>query len=225
MIDYRDGIQTFMCKDIYSYCLYFNVLIGIVLIALMQKPSMNVWINDHWANRTLDPIFILYSDIFQGYAVAIPAIILLFISRKKFFMMCTLGLMVLILVWCIKEYIIGNIPRPTKLIPLEDYAHVLEDLSIYKENYSFPSGHSTTAFGVTTLLAYFCRNRWASFFLFSIAMGAAFSRIYLLQHFYVDVYAGMILGYAFAIIVMFIFGRYSHISEEPVFRLHKKEKL
>ncbi|RZK15948.1 MAG: phosphatase PAP2 family protein [Hymenobacter sp.] len=59
---------------------------------------------------------------------------------------------------------------------------------------SFPSGHSTSAFSVFLLLTLLVKNkRWGYVFLL-LAAGAAYSRVYLAQHFVEDVYAGSVLG-------------------------------
>ncbi|RZK40560.1 MAG: phosphatase PAP2 family protein, partial [Hymenobacter sp.] len=59
---------------------------------------------------------------------------------------------------------------------------------------SFPSGHSTSAFSVFLLLTLLVKNkRWGYVFLL-LAAAAAYSRVYLAQHFVEDVYAGSLLG-------------------------------
>ncbi|MBS1563115.1 MAG: phosphatase PAP2 family protein, partial [Bacteroidetes bacterium] len=59
---------------------------------------------------------------------------------------------------------------------------------------SFPSGHTTSAFALATILALHATKKgWGVFFLL-LAVGVAYSRIYLGQHFLPDVTMGAILG-------------------------------
>ncbi len=65
------------------------------------------------------------------------------------------------------------------------------DLHIH---HSFPSGHTATAFSVFFGLALFAKNFWQKITLLFIAAIAAYSRIYLGQHFLTDVVAGSVIG-------------------------------
>jgi membrane-associated phospholipid phosphatase len=70
---------------------------------------------------------------------------------------------------------------------------------------SFPSGHSTAAFVVFSALAFSAENKMIKVLFFIIAFNAAFSRMYLSQHWLVDVFAGSLIGTTYAILLYFIF--------------------
>ena len=70
---------------------------------------------------------------------------------------------------------------------------------------SFPSGHSTAAFVVFSALAFSTENKIAKLLFFIIAVNAAFSRMYLSQHWLVDIFVGSLVGTTFAIIMYFAF--------------------
>ncbi len=59
---------------------------------------------------------------------------------------------------------------------------------------SFPSGHTTSAFSIFCLLALLSSNKWVGFgcIVFSILIG--YSRVYLCQHFFEDVFVGALIG-------------------------------
>jgi membrane-associated phospholipid phosphatase len=94
-----------------------------------------------------------------------------------------------------KHVVFGPVPRPHKYfegkVPLEIFdgqsiAHV----------YSFPSGHSTSAFALFTLLSLLAWKRPPAVVLFfCAALLAGISRIYLAQHFTEDVLAGGLTGF------------------------------
>jgi membrane-associated phospholipid phosphatase len=60
--------------------------------------------------------------------------------------------------------------------------------------YSFPSGHSATAFAVFLLLAIIIGKPWLKFVLFILAFFSAFSRVYLSWHFLGDTMVGSLIG-------------------------------
>jgi len=59
---------------------------------------------------------------------------------------------------------------------------------------SFPSGHTVTAFSAAVVLSYVSVNKRYGFIFLLLAIGVAYSRMYLSQHFFEDVTAGSILG-------------------------------
>ncbi|MCA1759425.1 MAG: phosphatase PAP2 family protein, partial [Bacteroidales bacterium] len=59
---------------------------------------------------------------------------------------------------------------------------------------SFPSGHTATAFSVFLMLALITKNRWGKLALFFGAVVVAYSRVYISQHFLVDITAGSIIS-------------------------------
>lgn len=71
------------------------------------------------------------------------------------------------------------------------------------EGPSFPSGHSTTAFALATLLAAFMPPRWRPL-PFGWASAVAATRLYYGEHNVLDVVAGAALGVAFATVLWFL---------------------
>jgi membrane-associated phospholipid phosphatase len=72
---------------------------------------------------------------------------------------------------------------------------------------SFPSGHATAVFAVFTALALSTDNKFAKVVCMVIAVNAAFSRMYLSQHWLIDVYVGSLIGVLFAVVLYFLFYR------------------
>jgi len=91
-------------------------------------------------------------------------------------------------------------PRPRAVIDPGLYKNFLAGISGVGNN-SFPSGHTTTAFALATILALHASDkRWGLFFL-GLAVMVGYSRIYLGQHFLPDVIMGALLGTATGLFV------------------------
>lgn len=88
-----------------------------------------------------------------------------------------------------------NHPRPLTVFATEEWWHIVPG---YVNNYmkSFPSGHATGVFACMSIGAYLSQNRtwvWTLLF-FLIAVIVAFSRLYLMQHFWLDILCGSFVG-------------------------------
>ena len=69
-------------------------------------------------------------------------------------------------------------------------------------DYSFPSGHTTSSFACATTVCFLFPKAGVIFMIFAFIM--AFSRLYLFVHYLSDVTFGMILGILVGVIVMLI---------------------
>ena len=69
------------------------------------------------------------------------------------------------------------------------------DFSFKEEDVSFPSGHTATAFAVSTVLARKINNVYATIGLYSLAGLTAYQRMYDNKHWFSDVFVGAALGY------------------------------
>lgn len=65
---------------------------------------------------------------------------------------------------------------------------------------SFPSGHATQAFSILMCLVFATRNPYLKFLFFSLALLTSFSRVYLSQHWLIDITVGSLIGVIFSIL-------------------------
>nr|MCU0348977.1 phosphatase PAP2 family protein [Saprospiraceae bacterium] len=104
----------------------------------------------------------------------------------------------------------------------------VEGVDLHSAATSFPSGHAMSAFALYSLLVFILpsQKRFA-LPLFALALSVAISRIYLVQHFWPDVYAGGIIGVLLAMLWYAFLGRTSENSaawlEQPIYGFWQKK--
>jgi membrane-associated phospholipid phosphatase len=88
-------------------------------------------------------------------------------------------------------------PRPRTFLQPDQYHYFIDGVTGGGWA-SFPSGHTTTAFAIATIMALHARKQWMAILYLVLAICVGYSRIYLGQHFPQDVLAGSIIGVFFA---------------------------
>jgi membrane-associated phospholipid phosphatase len=133
-------------------------------------------------------------------AVAIAAIFLLFNYRKAFIIATSFAVTSLS-AQLIKFIFIA--PRPKLYFGRQiAHAHFVKGIEILS-TYSFPSGHTVTAFMLAVIFGYWSRNKgWGPIFLL-LAIMVGYSRMYLSEHFFEDVVAGSVLGFVLTVIWLY----------------------
>jgi len=167
---------------------------------------MVLWFNENSSNF-LDLFFNIITQLGLGVLFVIPIIIALFV-RYKFALIGTIAFILTgILSYLFKKILFKGLPRPTAFFTNGELSNLIPNFDYHTHN-SFPSGHTITAFAMLLLIALMVNKKWFSLLAICLAMLAALSRVYLLQHFFVDVYVGSILGVFSVLIAYVIVDRY-----------------
>ena len=88
-----------------------------------------------------------------------------------------------------------NAPRPRLFFEPGQYLYFVDQVSL-ANNSSFPSGHTATAFAIATVFIIMIKNKKWQLPILAAAVLVGYSRIYLAQHFLMDVLIGAIIGIA-----------------------------
>ncbi|MFM7719915.1 MAG: phosphatase PAP2 family protein [Sediminibacterium sp.] len=126
--------------------------------------------------------------------VWIPYLIVLVTWFKKDVKLIVLNFLLSTLITQISKHVIwDDITRPILSgIPLNQI-HTVPGQVTHAYN-SFPSGHTATAFTLFLLTLYFFPTKWTFAIGFIYAMICAYSRVYLGQHFPMDLGGGMLVA-------------------------------
>lgn len=186
-------------RNMFSWAMAFFAMAGMMILALIDKDSL-FWMLNQQHSYAGDLFFRYFTHVGDGLFMLAGGIILLGLGRRK------LGVMILIsfivsglIAQGVKKY--KPEPRPGRYFTQIDRIHKVQDQPLTGNN-SFPSGHTTTAFAFFSLLAFVTHIKGLQMFYFLCAMLVGYSRIYLGQHFFKDVYAGAIIGFFTSLLVL-----------------------
>lgn len=172
-----------------------------VLLFFMEKGDLVLFFSDH-RTAFLDVFFRWFTDFGDGLWFGVFAVVLLFFRYRYAISVAALGLSVMVVSYVSKSIFSLDRPLPYfQKIGLEDQLTFVAGVDVHTGATSFPSGHTMTAFALYGFLAFiFPQKKVLGFFLFLIAVGAGLSRVYLVQHFFQDIYLGSLIGLAVALL-------------------------
>jgi membrane-associated phospholipid phosphatase len=183
----------------------------LIAYLITEKGDLELWLNEK-NNHIADVFFKYWTHVGDGAVYAVIIILLLaFYSYWSAFYLLLVSILQTILVQILKLVFFPDAPRPKSFFGESVNLHFVEGVEVHAWN-SFPSGHTATAFAIAcalSILMNHSKNSIWGIVLFVIAALVALSRVYLLQHFFIDTAVGAFLGIIAALIVSVILGRFS----------------
>jgi len=147
-------------------------------------------------SQVLDHLFRWWTLLGDGWVILALILIMLMIRMRIFLVMFAGYAISGLSAQLLKRIFFSDFARPVKYFELHDIGynlHLVAGVDVHSWS-SFPSGHTATAFGVFLSLSLFLRSVTGQMMAFILAVGVGYSRIYLSQHFLMDVTGGMGLG-------------------------------
>ncbi len=176
----------------YSYSYWIVVIVGALLWLTKTSPGIFLIVNK-WLVPAGVTFMNLYTNLGEGWFFLLMLLLLL-VKSKKWAFAGLLSFAVSSGIAQLLKYRFGTVPRPANYfaiihVPIQvpESVHVLQWQS-------FPSGHTISAFALALLVTGLSRNHLIQLAVLALAIGVGFSRMYLCQHFYRDVFVGMIIG-------------------------------
>jgi len=171
-----------------------------------KKTTIHLYLNQFVGNKVVDLFFYYITFLGDGTVAAfILLIILLYNTRLGIY--CTSSfLSATILSIILKNFFFDDANRPHFIFTYFERVKLktVEGVDLHIHN-SFPSGHSTQAFAIFMCLAFVSRNVFMKFLFFAMALFTALSRVYLSQHWLIDITIGSVIGTFFSILFYYIF--------------------
>lgn len=179
----------------------FSVFLGLYIVLLLLG-LYGVWAFDKgalviWSNQAHQPMLDLFFRYFtylgDGAFLAILCLVFCLFRYKYAIILTVIGLCQLSVSYLLKKVIFGRTLRPAAFFEGLYDLHLVVGVRVH-HHYSFPSGHTITAFGLFFFIALVNEKRSIAVLCLLSAALAAYSRIYLAQHFLIDTLVGSLFG-------------------------------
>ena len=201
-------MKKLFTQNLYFFFPYSLFLVtGGLLILLKSKAETHLFFNS-FHNNSADLFFQHITFLGDGiFALIITIVFLALLKYRYAFVIFVSYAFSSLVTQLLKHTLFSDTVRPKKFFENTDSLYFIKEIETYSYN-SFPSGHSTTAFALFFCLAVFAKNNYIKLIMFSLALTISFSRVYLSQHFFGDIYAGSLVGITGAYFSVFFTEKY-----------------
>ncbi len=181
-----------------NYYLAFALiwLLGLYYQLLYSQFALSIWINNTHT-PLLDQVMILMTYLGDGWFLTLVGLVLIVYKRSWFIPVVLCLVIPSLITQFLKHQVFDDYHRPAVLMEGISGLYFVPGVEMNHLN-SFPSGHTTAGFSLYTLLALLLKPKKIGWVWAFIATLVGVSRIYLLQHFWMDVLAGAIIGTLFS---------------------------
>ena len=202
--------QLFKANSWFLIPYIFTFTVCVVLLLTFSKPELHIFSNK--LNSPFFDIFFKYiTNLGDGAMIAVLTIALLFVRYRYAIIFLSGSLVTAGIINFIKRVLLGDVFRPSKYFELyESYRlHFVDGVNLHAVH-SFPSGHTGTAFNVFFMLALITPNKPLKLVLFFAAAIVAYSRVYLSQHFLIDITVGSVFGTSIILLFFWWFSKWEN---------------
>ena len=169
---------------------------AVVVLILIDLGDVVLIVNQH-RTSVGDAVMPFITFMGDGIFYGIIALIVVVRNWQTGLVFAAAGAIQALVSFVLKRFVFSDMVRPKKFFEGSDVLHFVEGVDVHSY-FSFPSGHTTSAFLLAGLLSLWGGKKWFQMLLLVLAILVAFSRVYLLQHFYRDVLFGSLIGLTIA---------------------------
>ncbi len=198
----RENFRTIIHDNCYYFYPYLILwVMGLVWTFIIGKPSVHLYLNQ-FHHPLADDFFRWATKLGEAYVFVGVIVITLFIKFRHTLFFLASFLSSFILVQFLKKVVFSSIERPTKYFEHDTTLLYLVDGVTFHHFQSFPSGHTAAGFSICTALALWLPKKMKSYstFILILAFLIGYSRVYLSQHFMIDVLTGSVIAVTFSLI-------------------------
>jgi membrane-associated phospholipid phosphatase len=179
-----------------------SVLAGLIALLFLGKGDLVLILNAYHA-PLLDNLF-LFITLLGEYVGVLGVLVVLFIWGKSYIPIYIITISFTLMVsQGLKHFVFSKEHRPYYVY---QELKSVDGLERHKNN-SFPSGHTSSAFAICTILAVALPQKRVQLLAALLANAVAISRVYLGQHYLNDVVVGAIIGLFVATVTIYLYSR------------------
>ena len=205
---------------LFPYFLF--LLIGAIIIFVNSKAETHLFFNS-FHNSFLDLLNTYTTYLGDGFTAALLILMMVAVKYRYFIILAFANLISALIAQGLKHFVFDDVVRPKKFFEGIQDLYFVPGIENHMFN-SFPSGHTTCAFALYMSFALIVKNRFYKLSFLILGLLTGYSRIYLSQHFFEDVYAGSIIGVSTSILVFYFVQRKNHPwMENSVVNFFKNE--
>lgn len=191
-------------KPFFILALFFWLLC-IFLLLSYSKADLHLLLNSYHT-LSMDVFFKHFTEL-GGWFPFLVVGLLLFYRFGAALIVLLPQMLIALPLYAIKQFY--DAPRPIAYFVQEQFqAFQVAGLNYHCTN-SFPSGHTTAAFALFFSLTVLVKQPWLKVLFVLLAVGVAYSRVYLSQHFAGDVFGGSLIGLLFCLLYIFFQQKYA----------------
>jgi membrane-associated phospholipid phosphatase len=198
--------------------LYVLIVLTLIYFLLNYgKIQIHLYLNQLVGNKLIDNFFYYVTYLGDGRVAPFFLLAILFYN-VRLGICCIASFLAATLVSSTLKYcFFDEVMRPWHVFQWTVHTPVkwVDTASLNTHN-SFPSGHSTQIFAIFICLSLFANKNINKLLFLALAMLTAFSRVYLSQHWLVDITVGSVIGMTSAVVFYYVF-----ISKNKLQKLNK----
>jgi membrane-associated phospholipid phosphatase len=191
-------------------------LVGASLFLIVQGKANSFLLINNFHNQWFDSLFSKFTFLGDGIFALILCSLFLIFKKKRASLLTLITFIFSGLVAQLIKNIAQN-PRPKLFFKPDVYVHFIDGVTV-SNNFSFPSGHTTTAFAVATIIVLISEKKIIQFSLLLIAILVGYSRIYLGQHFLLDVITGAFIGTLSSLITVYFAEKWTRKQKKNIIK-------
>ncbi len=186
-------MSTFVYQNRIFICLYLVFLIIGGFIFLRIETGNEILYFNSLHRPFFDKFFTWVTRLAEGPVLLFILILAIRFGYGKGLIAGLNTLLIFVVIQICKHLLFASYMRPSAFFEGKEQLNFVQGVEIYRYN-SFPSGHTATAFGLFFMFSILVKNKQWSYLFFFIALLVGVSRVYLLEHFFRDIYFGSLIG-------------------------------
>ncbi len=189
------------------FFLFFLIAALLFVLFANDKLELHLQINSYVNQWDYVDVFFKYiTHLGDGLFVLILSIFILFFNMRLGIALVSAYALASLISTALKHWVFEAFNRPYFIFQWDAPHHLnlVNGVDMYIHN-AFPSGHATAAFVFFVVLSIYFKTNVKKVMCLLLACIAAFSRVYLSQHFLMDITAGAFLGSSIGILTSYFF--------------------
>lgn len=176
-------------------------LVAAVVLLVAAKGDSVLYVNE-LKTPVWNYTFMVFTRMGETEVSVVVCLVFLLMQWKKGLFLTASIIINSLIVQFLKRMVFSDLKRPKLMFG--DMIHDIQGFELHT-GLSFPSGHTTAGMTVFFALSLLTQNKMAKLVLIGVGLMVGASRVYLGQHYLMDVYAGSLLAVGMTSLIYIIF--------------------